>query len=120
MICVSLSLQPLKGHLLETETYIGGHVECLQSGVFRSDLKLKFNLEPEAYQMVRKLFVEEVAAAAFMMILKLEKRTSLYISFLWSLVQLIDQLDDALRFAIVVEGKLSLNDVTNYGQVWDK
>lgn len=26
------------GHLLENETYIGGHVEALQAGVFRSDL----------------------------------------------------------------------------------
>lgn len=24
-----------KGHLLESETYIGGHVECLESGIFR-------------------------------------------------------------------------------------
>lgn len=31
---------PLKmynGHLLETETYVGGHVEALNSGVFRDD-----------------------------------------------------------------------------------
>ena len=25
------------GHLVESETYIGGHVECLEAGVFRSD-----------------------------------------------------------------------------------
>ena len=39
-----------KGHLLESETYIGGHVECLESGVFRSDLPCKFRGEPAAYQ----------------------------------------------------------------------
>lgn len=39
------------GHLLESETYIGGHVECLESGVFRSDLPTKFCLEPSAYQV---------------------------------------------------------------------
>ncbi|CAN6877612.1 unnamed protein product [Brassica oleracea] len=27
-----------QSHLLESETYIGGHVECLDSGVFRSDI----------------------------------------------------------------------------------
>ena len=27
-----------RGHLLESETYIGGKVEALESGVFRSDL----------------------------------------------------------------------------------
>jgi hypothetical protein len=26
-----------KGHLLESETYVGGHVEALNSGVFRDD-----------------------------------------------------------------------------------
>ncbi|KAL2240087.1 UNVERIFIED_CONTAM: DNA polymerase epsilon catalytic subunit A, partial [Sesamum indicum] len=35
--------------LLESETYIGGHVECLESGVFRSDLPTSFNLDPAAY-----------------------------------------------------------------------
>ena len=35
-----------KGHLLESETYIGGHVEALESGVFRSDLPAKFKLNP--------------------------------------------------------------------------
>lgn len=30
------------GHLLESETYIGGHVEALQSGVFRSDIPSKY------------------------------------------------------------------------------
>ncbi|KAJ4762241.1 Dna polymerase epsilon catalytic subunit a [Rhynchospora pubera] len=38
--------------LLESETYIGGHVECLETGVFRSDLPTKFHLEPSAYQQL--------------------------------------------------------------------
>ncbi|GAB2214864.1 hypothetical protein Drorol1_Dr00019229 [Drosera rotundifolia] len=38
--------------LLESETYIGGHVECLESGVFRSDLPTQFKLEPSAYQQL--------------------------------------------------------------------
>ncbi|MCO5564216.1 hypothetical protein L7F22_017874 [Adiantum nelumboides] len=41
-----------KGRLLESETYIGGHVECLESGVFRSDLPTRFRLVPEAYQQL--------------------------------------------------------------------
>ncbi|PIA58925.1 hypothetical protein AQUCO_00400052v1 [Aquilegia coerulea] len=40
------------GHLLESETYIGGHVECLESGVFRSDLPSKFQLDPSAYEQL--------------------------------------------------------------------
>ncbi|KAI4373579.1 hypothetical protein MLD38_011693 [Melastoma candidum] len=39
-------------HLLESETYIGGHVECLESGVFRSDLPTHFKLDPLAYQQL--------------------------------------------------------------------
>ncbi len=40
-----------RGHLLESETYIGGKVEALESGVFRSDLPCHFKLRPEAYQV---------------------------------------------------------------------
>ena len=45
-----------KGRLLESETYIGGHVECLESGVFRSDLPTKFRLVPEAFQVLHSDF----------------------------------------------------------------
>ncbi|KAL3628020.1 DNA polymerase epsilon catalytic subunit A [Castilleja foliolosa] len=38
--------------LLESETYIGGHVECLESGVFRSDLPTSFKLDPAAYELL--------------------------------------------------------------------
>ncbi|KAL1527844.1 hypothetical protein AB1Y20_009223 [Prymnesium parvum] len=38
------------GHLLESETYVGGHVECLQTGIYRSDLPIKFRLVPAALQ----------------------------------------------------------------------
>ncbi|KAK6247338.1 hypothetical protein QUC31_018903 [Theobroma cacao] len=41
-----------KNHLLESETYIGGHVECLESGVFRSDLPTSFKLDPSAYEQL--------------------------------------------------------------------
>lgn len=37
-----------EGHLIESETYVGGHVESLEAGVFRSDIPNKFKVEPEA------------------------------------------------------------------------
>ncbi|XP_060805157.1 DNA polymerase epsilon catalytic subunit 1 [Amyelois transitella] len=40
------------GHVLETETYVGGHVEALESGVFRADIKCKFKIVPSAVQML--------------------------------------------------------------------
>ena len=42
---------PSQGHLLDSETYIGGKVEAIESGVFRSDLPVKFKLKPAAYQV---------------------------------------------------------------------
>ena len=42
------------GRLLDSETYVGGHVEALEAGVFRSDLETKFKLVPEAFQTVKK------------------------------------------------------------------
>lgn len=38
------------GHLLDSETYVGGHVEALESGVFRADIPCRF-------RMVKLLFV---------------------------------------------------------------
>lgn len=34
------------GHLLESETYVGGHVESLEAGVFRSDITNDFKIDP--------------------------------------------------------------------------
>nr|GMD12608.1 DNA polymerase epsilon catalytic subunit A-like [Ipomoea batatas] len=67
--------------LIESETYIGGHVECLESGVFRSDLPTSFKLNPSAYE------------------------------------QLMNNLDRDLQYAIKVEGKMDLENVTNYNEV---
>jgi DNA polymerase epsilon subunit 1 len=39
-----------QGHLIDSETYIGGHVECLRTGVYRSDIPVKFRLERAGYQ----------------------------------------------------------------------
>ncbi|KAL0586473.1 hypothetical protein ABG067_003860 [Albugo candida] len=39
-------------YLLENETYVGGHVECLESGVFRSDLEYDFKIETQAIDLL--------------------------------------------------------------------
>ncbi|CAG9465602.1 unnamed protein product [Pedinophyceae sp. YPF-701] len=39
-----------KGHPLEAETYIGGHVEALEAGVYRADIPTKFRCDPAGYQ----------------------------------------------------------------------
>ncbi|XP_053674267.1 DNA polymerase epsilon catalytic subunit 1 [Anopheles nili] len=40
------------GHVLDSETYVGGHVEALESGVFRADISTRFRLDPD---MIRQL-----------------------------------------------------------------
>jgi DNA polymerase epsilon subunit 1 len=39
-----------KGHLVESETYVGGHVEALRSGIYRSDIQYTFNLNKKTYE----------------------------------------------------------------------
>lgn len=36
------------GHVLDQETYVGGHVEALESGVFRADIPCQFRIVPSA------------------------------------------------------------------------
>ncbi|KAG5645676.1 hypothetical protein DXG03_005514 [Asterophora parasitica] len=40
------------GHLLASETYVGGHVEALEAGVFRSDIATEFKIVPSAVQQL--------------------------------------------------------------------
>ena len=41
------------GHLIDSETYIGGHVECIESGVFRADIPVRFKLSTARLQRLR-------------------------------------------------------------------
>lgn len=70
-----------EGHLLESETYVGGHVESIEAGVFRADIPCNFAVDPAAID------------------------------------ELIKELDNALKFSIVVEEKKSLDDIENYEEV---
>ncbi|KAL9943158.1 DNA polymerase epsilon catalytic subunit [Verticillium nonalfalfae] len=36
------------GHLLDSETYVGGHVESIEAGVFRADIPVNFAVDPTA------------------------------------------------------------------------
>ncbi|CAF9930622.1 MAG: DNA polymerase epsilon catalytic subunit [Gomphillus americanus] len=70
-----------EGHLLESETYVGGHVESIEAGVFRSDIPYNFAIDPTAID------------------------------------ELINDLDAALTFSVVVEEKKSMDDIVNYDEV---
>ncbi|KAF9223138.1 DUF1744-domain-containing protein [Gyrodon lividus] len=45
-------LNMFEGHLLASETYVGGHVEALEAGVFRSDIPTDFKIVPAAVQQL--------------------------------------------------------------------
>eukprot|EP00049_Salpingoeca_infusionum_P023474 m.12318 g.12318 ORF g.12318 m.12318 type:complete len:2363 (-) comp5819_c0_seq1:202-7290(-) len=66
------------GHLLESDTYSGGHVEALESGIFRNDIPCRFRIVPEAIQ------------------------------------QLIDDIDNALEYAITGEHGGDMSTILNY------
>ncbi|KAF8566604.1 hypothetical protein P879_05659 [Paragonimus westermani] len=41
------------GKLIDSETYVGGHVEALEAGVFRADIPVRFRLVPTALEQLR-------------------------------------------------------------------
>jgi DNA polymerase epsilon subunit 1 len=66
-----------EGHLLESETYVGGHVESIEAGVFRSDIPVNFVIDTTA---IDKLVGELDAALKFSIVVeggkKLEQVTN--------------------------------------------
>uniref|UniRef100_A0A914MZX7 DNA polymerase epsilon catalytic subunit n=1 Tax=Meloidogyne incognita TaxID=6306 RepID=A0A914MZX7_MELIC len=44
----------LDGHLIDSETYVGGHVEAIESGVFRADIACRFKLDVEALEQLKE------------------------------------------------------------------
>ena len=45
-----------EGHLLDSETYVGGHVESIEAGVFRSDIACNFAIDTTAVdELIRDL-----------------------------------------------------------------
>lgn len=41
-----------EGHLVESENYIGGHVEAIEAGIFRQDLPVSFTLSQKRLHQV--------------------------------------------------------------------
>lgn len=61
-----------EGHLLDSQTYVGGHVESIESGVFRSDIPEKFTIDPSA---IEKLLNDLEASLKFC--IEVEEKKSL-------------------------------------------
>lgn len=117
-----------KSHLLESETYIGGHVECLESGVFRSDIPTGFKLDTSAYQASNLLYLTQYdfsccflnITSSDMVLFKCHLFMHLSDIGPFNCQQLIDNLDRDLEYAITVEGKMRMDSVSNYDEVKEK
>jgi DNA polymerase epsilon subunit 1 len=60
-----------EGHLLESETYVGGHVESIEAGVFRSDIPCNFAIDQTA---IDELLKDLDAALQFSIVVEEKKK----------------------------------------------
>ncbi|KAF2714135.1 DNA polymeras-like protein epsilon [Pleomassaria siparia CBS 279.74] len=60
-----------EGHLLESETYVGGHVESIEAGVFRSDIAYNFAVDTGA---IDELLRDLDAALKFSIVVEEKKK----------------------------------------------
>ncbi len=44
-----------RNHPIEKETYVGGYVECLNNGIYRSDIPTDFKVQSEEYENISNL-----------------------------------------------------------------
>ncbi|XP_058137158.1 DNA polymerase epsilon catalytic subunit A [Dasypus novemcinctus] len=85
------------GHVLDAETYVGGHVEALESGVFRSDIPCRFKMNPAAFDLLLQRVEKTVTHA-------LEEEEKVPVEHATNFQEVCDQ----------IKGKLtSLRDVPN-------
>lgn len=85
------------GHVLDSETYVGGHVEALESGVFRADIPCRFRLDPEIILTLQSN-IEKVLQHA----IEVEEEVSL------DLVTNLDEIKNEIRTALK-----ELHDIPN-------
>ncbi|RPB25462.1 DNA polymerase epsilon catalytic subunit A [Terfezia boudieri ATCC MYA-4762] len=60
-----------EGHLLESETYVGGHVESIEAGVFRADIPTNFVIDTSA---IDELLGDLDAALKFSIVVESKKK----------------------------------------------
>ena len=78
------------GHVLDTETYVGGHVEALESGVFRADLPYRFRLDTD-------MLVKMKSEVRHVMKHTLEIEENIPIAEVTNLDEIVKQIEDALQ-----------------------
>ena len=79
------------GHLLESETYVGGHVESIEAGVFRSDIPVNFALDTTALD---ELLRDLDAALRFSIVVEEKKSLADVTNYEEVKAQIVKKLED--------------------------
>ena len=78
-----------EGHLLESETYVGGHVESIEAGVFRSDIPCNFAIDTTA---IDELLKDLDAALTFSIVVEEKKKMEDIANYDEVKAQIVDRL----------------------------
>ncbi|MCJ1382392.1 DNA polymerase epsilon catalytic subunit [Xylographa soralifera] len=79
------------GHLLESETYVGGHVESIEAGVFRSDIPVDFAMDTTA---INELLRDLDAALQFSITVEENKSLDDVTNYEEVKTQIVEKLED--------------------------
>lgn len=100
------------GHVMDSETYVGGHVEALESGVFRSDIPCRFKMV-HPVSACSRFFASLLLLCVFLM--------KPFALVFWqnpaAFDFLLQRVDRTMRHAIEEEEKIPLEQVTNFNEV---
>lgn len=99
------------GHVMDSETYVGGHVEALESGVFRSDIPCRFKMV-HPVSVCSRFFASLLFCVFLVLAFALVCRQNpAAFDFL------LQRVDRTMRHAIEEEEKIPLEQVTNFNEV---
>ncbi|KHN70755.1 DNA polymerase epsilon catalytic subunit A [Toxocara canis] len=88
------------GHIIESETYVGGHVEALESGVFRADLPERFRIVPSTVLALQENVRKTLSDA---LTLELGVKMDEVTDFDTVSDEVIKQMDDLIRRPMRIE-----------------
>ncbi|KIW33109.1 uncharacterized protein PV07_04601 [Cladophialophora immunda] len=80
-----------EGHLLESETYVGGHVESIEAGVFRADIPVNFAIDTTA---IDELLHDLDAALRFCITVEEKKSLDDVTNYEEIRAQIVEKLED--------------------------
>lgn len=92
------------GHLLDTETYVGGHVEALESGVFRADI-------PYRFKIVHSAINELISGVENALKYAIQEEEKVPLSDVTNFQEVVDEIKGNNRF--ITSSKISLYNYQN-------